>query len=162
MRRVVLAAATAAVLLAPAGVRADEGTTSCSPLSCVTVHAHVETGCGADGRDERSCLGTISYEIGFDSPLMVESMEYSVDVTCSMECTNAGLRTSTCGWAPPEVRPLGETGCTVSDVILVHWTAGVVTGCEAYQVTVALRARTVLDPIPAADQAVADNVVFCA
>lgn len=145
------------------GARAAHPTTeSCSPVSCVRAHAQVDLGCGADGRDPSSCLGTVQYVVSFDSPVPVESMDYSVAVSCTTTCDGARTVAGRCGWAPPEIRPIGETGCEIADIAAVTFTAEVPPGfCAVYQVTAAIDVRLVLDPLARAHHDATDFVHVC-
>jgi len=163
VRRLTLAIWLVGVLVVPAAARADDPSSACGPITCVTAHPHAEVGCGADGRDPSVCTGTLTYTLGFDSPLPVESIDYMIDLTCSVECAGAGSRTGTCGWMPPEVRPIGETGCSIGDVITVGFTADVPSGfCATYRVEIVVSARAVLDPFAELTDTAADAIEFCA
>lgn len=162
MKRFAITLVALTVLAAAAGARAHEPSVDCSVLSCVSAHGQADVGCGADGRDPLLCRGELVYQVGFDSPLPIESMNYSIDVSCSIPCTGSGLTTGTCGWAPVEVRPIGETGCELGGVIIVSFTADVGQGgCQTYSTTIALEVRTVLDPLPQTAQTTSDSAEVC-
>ena len=155
----------AAVLVAsvPAGARASHPTSEeCTPITCVTAHTQLDVGCGADGRDGSACLGTARYEIAFDSPLPIESMDYSIDVACSVPCVGSGTTSGRCGWAPPEIRPVGETGCSISGVRSVTFAAQIDPGsCATYLVTAKVDVAAVLDPLASVHHEAADTVEVC-
>jgi hypothetical protein len=160
--RLALTLSVLGILAVAGAARADDPAASCGPVTCVNVHPHAELGCGADGRDPSFCNGDLTYTIAFDSPVPIESMDYSIEVSCSVACAGAGSTTGTCGWMPPEVRPIGETGCSVSELISVGFAVDAPPGsCETYRVAIAVSARAVLDPMAEVADAAEDIVEVC-
>ena len=159
MRRILLLVAVLG-LLAPMGAR---GAGSCGVTTCLSSTTAAELDCSADGRGDGGCTGRLTYELTMTSPSPFESTDYTGEVTCSVACAGATSIDTTCGWAPPEIRPVGETGCEVSDLIEVSFTPSMPAGsCATFMVEITLAARARIDPLPTTDSGAATTQQICA
>ena len=146
MRRIAILIA-AATLLAPAGALASDPIQNCGIVSCVSADAHAELDCSSR---PGSCSAALTWAVELDSPVPVESMDYTVTFTCAEAgCSVPADIDASCGWVPGEVRPPGETGCSVGQSEPVQFTYDVPAGsCASYQIGVQVDVRSTLDPFP--------------